>query len=184
MNDKTSNLKCLWTIWDYSNYSLWQEFYFSTGNGTFCLCLKKIDLKTDWVVNQIVEWMKVVWFVALAVGKHGCLWHSDLAKWISLNSKASGSLLFWILLKFYMKASFSWVLLPAGFCCLYYFLVIVVLWWMILAMKWYLNLPTNILQTGTLRVFYLTNCMFFIFLDFWDFPSQDIDFWYWSCKGK
>lgn len=34
----------------------------------------------------------------------------------------------------------------------------------------------NVLQTGILQVFYLTNGMFFIFLDFWDFPSQDIDF--------
>lgn len=124
---------------------------------------KKIDLKTDWVVIQSCETNENVWFVALAIGKHGRLWHSNLVdEWISSSSKASGSLLFWMLLKFYMKASFSWVLLPASFCCLYYFLVIAILWWMILAMKWCLNLQTNILQTGTLQV-YLTNGFFFLF---------------------
>lgn len=120
---------------------MWQDFHFSTGNCTFCIYLKKLDQKIDWII-QSCGMNENAWLVTLAIGKCECYKiQVNFAKWISSSPRTSRILLFWMFLKCYMKASFSHDLFPARFC-LYYFLVIAMLWGMILAMKWYLNLQT------------------------------------------
>lgn len=79
MNVKISNLKCLWTIRDYSNYFVCDKNFILVQVIVNCLFKKKKDLKTDWIIRRC-GMNESVWFAALAVGKHGRLWHWNLAK--------------------------------------------------------------------------------------------------------
>lgn len=60
-------------------------------------------------------------------------------------------------------------------------LVLILQWWIMVIG----SMSQNLLADWYIaRITFHTFFFVLFFLDFWNFPSQDIDFWYWSCKSR